>query len=116
MIGRIVGMITILFFGVLLIGCWILPDDGLVGVQIFCTLVFGSLMGVGLALILHEHNYRIGYKDRKITLTNTFGKTKVYDCQEIETAYLTDWEALKLTFKDGTTLRLSLDEKSFIKN
>ena len=74
---------------------------------------FGLLFMLSLYLVLYERNFRVVYKEGKITYRNIIRKTRVYDCKDIVHTYYTNMGGIQFVFRNGKKLEFGEKETFF---
>lgn len=108
----ILGVVEMVFFGICTAGVLFSENTGTYG-KVFCCIIFGTFIFLGLFLVLYQLNYLVIYQNGEIIYRNIFRTTKKYDCQEITEALYMDSGGIRFIFKDGKKLTFSREETYF---
>lgn len=99
------------FFGICTAGALFSKNTGTYG-KVFCCIIFGAFIFLGLFLVLYQLNYLVIYQKGKIIYRNVFRITKKY-CQEITDALYMDGGGIRFLFRDGKKLTFGREETHF---
>ena len=86
------------------------PANIIEGVLLGIYWIFFALL---LYLILYERNFRVIYKEGKITYRNTFRKISIYDCKDIVHTYYKNNGGIQFVFRNGKKLNFDEQETFF---
>lgn len=108
----VLGAVEMVFFGICMAGALFSKSTGTYG-KVFCCIVFGAFILLGLFLVLYQLNYLVIYKKGEITYRNVFRITKKYNCREITGALYMDGGGIRFLFQGGRKLTFSKEESYF---
>ena len=108
----ILGVVDMVFFGICTAGALFSKNTGTYG-KVFCCIIFGALIFLGLFLVLYQLNYLVIYQKGEIIYRNIFRSTKKYDCQEITEALYMDGGGIRFIFRDREKLTFGREETCF---
>ena len=105
------GIFGMVVWTIMLLATFFLEDDS--RTIIVCGMWFGLLFMLSLYLVLYERNFRVVYKEGKITYRNIIRKTRVYDCKDIVHTYYTNMGGIQFVFRNGKKLEFGEKETFF---
>ena len=108
----ILGLVVAIFFCILTGIVLFFSGEDAFG-KLFCSLIFGAFILLGLFLFLYQLNHLVIYRKGEITVRNIFRVVSKYDCKEIKEAFWTDRGGVRFIFHDGRRLTFDKEEECF---
>ena len=108
----ILGVVEMAIFGICTAGVLLSQNTGTYE-KVFCCIIFGVFIFLGLFLVLYQLNYLVIYQNGEIIYRNIFRTTKKYDCQKITEALYLDGGGIRFIFTNGQKLTFGREETHF---